>query len=40
VPNLGRVSAARILGETGPLADFANVQAVLKHAGLNLYASA
>jgi transposase len=40
VPNLGRVCAARILGETGPLADFTNVQAVLKHAGLNLYASA
>jgi len=39
VPNLGRTSAARILGETGPLADFGNVQAVLKHAGLNLYAS-
>jgi len=40
VPRLGRASAARILGETGPLADFASVQAVLKHAGLNLYASA
>ena len=40
VPNLGRVSAARILGETGPLADFGSGQAVLKHAGLNLYASA
>jgi len=39
VPGLGRASAARILAETGPLADFANVQAVLKHAGLNLYAS-
>jgi len=39
VPGLGRVSAARILGETGPLADFGSVQAVLKHAGLNLYAS-
>ena len=40
VPNLGRTSAARILGETGPLADFGSVPAVLKHAGLNLYASA
>lgn len=39
VPNLGRTSAARILGETGPLADFASDQAVLKHAGLNMYAS-
>jgi transposase len=40
VPRLGRASAARILGETGPLADFASGQAVLKHAGLNLYARA
>lgn len=39
VPGLGRACAARILGETGPLADFAQVLAVLKHAGLNLYAS-
>jgi len=39
VPNLGRTTAARILGETGPLADFGSVSAVLKHAGLNLYAS-
>jgi len=39
VPRLGRASAARILGETGPLTDFASGQAVLKHAGLNLYAS-
>ena len=37
IPDLGAATVARLLGETGRLAEFETSGSVLKHSGLNLY---